>query len=1002
MNSAVRILIAFCLLILPFTLRAQYRFDYWTSDDGLPQNSVGSMAQTADGYIWLATLDGLARFDGVRFTVFNKSNSKNLPSNRLINMIADGNTLWVITEENDLTRYLENSKFQTFTEADGLPSADVFWVMKDADANVLAYTDKGIARFDGERFTVIRGGNDFEIDSFRVYYAPSGTYWEMNGNSLTALQNGKKTEYALPVRLNELVNSENFSNAYLVRMFETRSGELFITVGLHIFRLQDGVIKEMKAEETPKAEITDIAEKIEGDIWFGTIGKGACRYFQNRFECFDTKDGLPSNNVKDILLDREGSLWISTNEKGFCRLSEQIITPVSATQGLAGTNVYSVLENAEGTVWIGSFGSISKFQNGKMTNYGLADGLIYQFVQSLFEDRNGTLWVGSLEGVQYFKDGKFFDFMKPLDSKGFGFGVFDIHRDRQGVLWLATSSGLIKYEGSSFKNLTVSDGLPGNNIKAILESRSGETLWIGTQNGLAEIKNGQIRSFTDQDGLAGNHIRSLYEEENGTLWIGTYDSGLSRFVDGKFTNYKKTNGLSSDGAFQILPDDQNNFWMSSNQGIYRVSRAELEEFAEGRRQVITSTVYGKSDGMLNSEANGGGQPAGTRTKDGRLWFPTQDGVAVIDPASVKVNPLPPPVVIEKIRKDNIEQFDIPNPKSRIEMQPGEENLEIDYTGLSFIKPEQVRFRYKLEGLEDDWTEAGTRRTAFYPHLAPGEYTFRVIAANSDNVWNEEGTTLSIRVIPPFYQTWWFYAACLAIFGVMIYAIYRHRVHKLELARVMQEEFSRRLINAHETERRRIAAELHDSIGQSLAMIKNRAIFGAKDAEGAMSREQFDQITRQTTQTIGEVREISYNLRPYLLENLGLTKAIESLVDKIEEVHLLEIDAQIDDIDGIFSAEDEMSVYRVIQESLNNVVKHSETDEAVLRIEKSDGFVTIKIEDEGRGFDKNAAPKADAGKGGFGLLGIKERVRMLGGTLKIDSKIGSGTRLTIRIETTGKT
>ena len=508
--------------------------------------------------------------------------------------------------------------------------------------------------------------------------------------------------------------------------------------------------------------------------------------------------------------------------------------------------------------------------------------------------------------------------MKSLDSKSFGFSVFDIHRDRQGILWFATSNGLIGYEGSAFKKFTIADGLPGNSVKAILESRSGETLWVGTQSGLAEIKNGQIKSFTDKDGLAGNYVRSLYEDEAGTLWIGTYDSGLSRFRDGKFTNYNKANGLSSDGVFQILPDDRDNFWMSSNQGIYRVKHNELEEFAEAKRQIITSTAYGKSDGMLNSEANGGGQPAGTKTSDGRLWFPTQDGVAVINPESVEINPLPPPVVIETIRIDDTEQSKLRNPNSAIEMQTGQENLEIDYTGLSFIKPEQVRFRYKMEGLEENWTEAGTRRTAFYPHLAPGKYTFRVIAANSDNVWNEQGATLTVKVIPPFYRTLWFYAVCLTAVAVFIYLIYRRRVFHLEHARRMQEEFSRRLISAHESERRRIAAELHDSIGQSLAMIKNRAVLSAESATDENTRKQIDLIAAQTTQTIGEVREISYALRPYLLDNLGLTKAVKSLLNKITETSELNVESELDDVDNSFDGEAEMSIYRIIQESLSNI------------------------------------------------------------------------------------
>ncbi len=278
--------------------------------------------------------------------------------------------------------------------------------------------------------------------------------------------------------------------------------------------------------------------------------------------------------------------------------------------------------------------------------------------------------------------------------------------------------------------------------------------------------------------------------------------------------------------------------------------------------------------------------------------------------------------------------------------PGQANLEIDYTGLSFIKPEQIRFRYRLEGLDDDWTEAGNRRTAFFPYLAPGEYTFRVIAANSDNVWNEEGAWVKIVVKPPFYRTWFFLLACVAVASLMIYTLYRRRIFNLERARRTQEEFSRRLINAHESERRRIARELHDSIGQSLAMIKNRVVQSAENVTDEKTRQQLDLITAQTTQTIGEVREISYNLRPYLLENLGLTKAVKSLLNKIAETGQIKIQMKLDDVDDLFEPEAEMSIYRIIQENLTNILKHAEATEAQILLKKSERNLTILISDDG--------------------------------------------------------
>ncbi len=982
----------FLLLCLTIAAQAQYHFDSWTTDNGLPQNSVNSIVQTADGYLWFTTLDGLVRFDGVRFTVLNKSNAQTLPSNRLTNLIIDHeNALWIGLETGGLVRF-RNGEFQTFTIADGLPSAYVFEIVKKPDGTILAFTTDGIAQFDGTRFLTYADERSRNFRRFKLYFAPSGTHWELNAETLEADRNGKKTVFDLPANLKKDFSLiDNLS--YIVKLFEDREGTLWFWGGSdRLFKLKDRAIEEVKLGGKSVGVVQVIAQDAEGTIWLGSNRLGACRLTPHDLDCFDSKNGLTSNDVKDIFSDREGNLWIATNDKGLCRLTKQIVTPLSTAQGLVFNNIYSILESRDGAVWIGSFGAISKYQNGAITNYGAPEGLIYSFVQGLFEDRDGRLWIGGLNGVQYFENGRFYDFLPALNAKFGDFIVYAIHRDRRGILWFATTSGLIKYNGEKSERLTVSDGLPSDNVKTILETRDG-ALWLGTFGGVAEVRDGKITALTEQDGLAGNHIRTLYEDADGTLWIGTYESGLARLKNGKFTNYTRENGLFSNGVFAILPDTSGNFWMSSNQGVYRVSRQELNDFAEGRRSLITSVAFGKSDGMRSSEANGGGQPTGIRARDGRLWFPTQDGVAIFNPEIVPYNPLPPPVVIESLRIDN---QTINNFQNGIEISPAQENLEIDYTGLSFIKPEQVRFRYRLEGLDENWTEAGSRRTAFFPYLAPGEYVFRVAAANSDNVWNETGASIKISKKPPFFRTWWFYTACTIGFGGIIYALYRRRVSRLERAQLVQEEFSRRLINAHETERRRIAAELHDSIGQSLAMIKNRVILSAETVTDENIKKQLELISLQTTQTIGEVREISYALRPYLLDNLGLTKAVKSLLNKITETSQLQIQSEIDAVDNLFEGEAEMSIYRMIQESLGNILKHAEATEAQVLMTKSERNLTILISDDGRGFDINAIKSGDEGKGGFGLLGIAERVKMLGGTREIESEVGGGTTILIKI------
>lgn len=979
------------LLCLSFNSSGQYRFDSWTTDEGLPQNSVFSILQTSDGYIWLTTLDGLVRFDGIKFKVFNRSNSPGLTTNRLLYLLADDdNTLWVGTEDGGLLRF-QNGKFRAFTTADGLPSVKVNELFKDFDGNLLAAAQTGLARLDGEKFII---ENRIDGRDYGLYFAPSGVSWEISQNGLTAKRrNGQITKYELPFDLNQIAADRTFNYPSYVTMLEDRQNPevLWLTAAANLYRLENGNFTIFSKEQgMPKSLVRSITQEANGNLWLGTENDGLCRLAENRVICYTTADGLSSNHIGDLFIDREQTLWATTTERGINRITKQAITPLSKKDGLIDGNIYPLLEDSKGNYWIGAFNALSLYKNGRITNFTRQNGLLYEIVQSLFEDKSGRIWIGSVGGIEYLEDGKFVDFTKKLGLPIGGYDFWDVYQTSKGAMWFATNKGLFNYENGNVSKFSTENGLPSNDVKKILQTADGN-LWFGTLGGLARFDGHNFESFTEKNGLPGDHVRTIYEDGEHLLWIGTYDSGLSLFRDGKFTNISMENGLFSNGVFAILPDAQGNFWMSSNQGIYRVNRQQLIDFADRKISSVVSTAFGKSDGMLSIECNGGRQPAGLKTKDGKLWFPTQDGVGIVDPEAVAFNPLPPPVVIENIK---IENQPLDNFQTAIELQPGQENLEIAYTGLSFIKSEQIRFRYRLEGLDKDWTDADKRRTALYPYLPPGNYTFHVAAANSDNVWNETGATLSITVKPHFYQTRLFILACFAVALMLVYAVYRRRVSQFERARQTQEEFSRRLIDAHETERRRVAAELHDSIGQTLAMIKNRAVFNSQNTkEIEIAKKEFDQITRQSASAITEVREISYNLRPYLLERFGLTKALKSLFNKTAESIQIKFETEIDDIDRLFNKEEEMSLYRIVQESLNNILKHAEAGEVKISIKKAENSLTIKIQDNGKGF----ATSGDGNKNdGFGLLGIAERVKILGGTHTIESVLGKGTSVIIKL------
>jgi signal transduction histidine kinase len=379
-------------------------------------------------------------------------------------------------------------------------------------------------------------------------------------------------------------------------------------------------------------------------------------------------------------------------------------------------------------------------------------------------------------------------------------------------------------------------------------------------------------------------------------------------------------------------------------------------------------------------------------RDGKLWFPMLGGIAVVDPAAVPFNPAPPPVVIEECLLDR-------QPvafQSGLQIRPGAQNLEINYTGLSLIKSEQLRFRYRLEGLDHDWVEAGTRRTAYYPHLPPGSYTFEVRAANSDGIWNTEGQRLRITVLPPFYRTWWFLTLATLLVGGVVFGVYKYRVTQLERRQAAQQAFARQLIESQESERKRIAAELHDSLGQSLVLIRNWALLGTSQLDKqAPAKEELDEITTTAARALNEVREIAYNLGPYHLDRLGLAGTIEDMVNRVAQASQIEFTTELTLPSGLLTREAEMHLYRITQEALNNLVKHSAAAAARVALQHDAHEVKLIVRDNGRGFDPHTS--ANHGKrGGFGLHGIEERVQLLGGVWTMQSAPGQGTTIEVTI------
>lgn len=949
----------------------QYRIESWTTENGLPQNTVYSIVQTPDGYLWFTTLDGLVRFDGVRFTVFNKNNTQGIESNRFTRLVLDGRgNLWGGTESDFVTRYHQGT-FYTFRLGNGSESVAIYNIYLDAGQQAVIATDKGSFQWNGESFVEYPS---IASGKWRnpILWSKSGVMWYADGPKLFQVADRRTIEFRLPVA-SDIIGING--------ILEDSRGRLWLGTQLGgLFYLEKGKIEKFPLDARHK-DVTPGIEDAEGNVWVSANGAAVIAP-DDSVQTVSTEQGLSEDSLVGTFQDREGNIWAGTAHNGLNRLNRQSVEFYSEKHGLASKRISPIFQDRDGDIWIG--GELTRYSNGKFQVVPRT-GDFAKTVTAIGQDHTGRLWFGHWGGAFYLENEKFTDFTGKF---GGDVPVFAIHEDGNKTIWFGTGQGLFRYQNDEMKRLMAEDGLAGNDVKVIKESPDG-TLWIGSYGGLTRIKDGVLTAYKKNDGLASDQVRSLHEDKDSVLWIGSYDGGLTRFKDGKFVRYTTNEGLFNDGVFQILEDERGNFWMSSNRGIYRVAKQQLNDFADGKLSRIESVAYSKADGLLETECNGGQQPAGIRTNDGQLWFPTQGGVAVIKPTTLKTNPLPPPVVIEGVKIDN----ETSPLAASIDIAPGKNNLEINYTALSFIKPEFIKFRYRLEGQDENWIEAGDRRTAYYSYLPPGEYSFQVIAANSDGVWNNEGARVKVIVTPPFYRTWWFWIlAVVLVFGVA-YLLYRARMKQVEARRRRQEEFSQQLLASQEAERQRVAAELHDGLGQSLLLIKNRALLGTMSPDDREeAQEQFEEISRASSHAIEEVREIAYNLRPYHLDRLGLTQSINAMMESIDESTMIEFAYDVMPLDGVFAKDEEVVVYRIVQESINNILKHSEATEASVLIHPGAVGVTMTIEDNGRGFTPNLNNRA---KGGFGLIGLDERVRMLRGVLQIRSEPGNGTTIIIK-------
>ena len=945
---------------------SQFGHEVWLTENGLPQNTVHAIAQTADGYIWIGTEEGLARFDGVKFTVFDKQNTPAIESNYIRSLLADRQGgLWIGTAQG-LVR-MANGKFTLFTRDDGLPSETIQAVYEDRESNIWVATANGLGLLKTGGLTTFTAKERLISGSIQALLEDSsGALWIATPYGVGRLKDGKFTNYTV---------RDGLGSTSVRAIQEDKNGRIWFGSlgGLTSF---DGnrFTTYTTRDGLPNDRVISLQAERDGDLLIGTA-RGLCRFSNGRFSVFNAGEALATNTILSLLEDLEGNVWIGTESGGINLLKDTKFTTYTLRNGLSNDLVKSIYEDHEANIWIGTDGGgLNVLRNGKLLAYTTRDGVSSNVVLSLAGDNAGNLWVGTPEGLNRFNGGKF---TKYTSADGLASNdVRSLRLDRHGNLWIGTRGGLTRMKNGVFKTFTEVDGLPNDLITTLHEDSKGN-LWIGTFGGLGRLTNDEFTTFTTSDGLSSDAVISLHEDSDGTLWIGTNGGGLNRLKDGKFATYTTRNGLLDDVVYRILEDGQNNLWLSCRKGIFHVSKKELDDFASGASASIAPVAYGTADGMVTRECSGGGDPAGWRGSDGKLWFPTIKGVAMIDPERLKTNSHAPPVVIEQIRIGD-QSF---APSDRLELPAGTTRFDLDYTAPSFVAPEKVRFRYKLEGFDKDWIDSGTRRIAYYTNLRPGTYTFRVIASNNDGVWNETGATMSLYLKPYFYQTYWFYALCLLALIILAWLLFRLRL------RGVQAKF-----NAVLAERTRIAREIHDNLAQEMSGVSVQLEVLARTmppgADAAMSA--LDRARRQVRHGIAEARRYVWELRSPALENNDLPAALAETARRLTQD--TSIHAQVE-VNGTFrplAQAVEGNLLRIGQEAINNAVKHAQAQRILVNLVFDAKRVQLIIRDDGHGFNNQAT--GNGREGHFGLIGMRERAQQIGGTLSIQSSNDSGTEV----------
>jgi signal transduction histidine kinase/ligand-binding sensor domain-containing protein len=949
----------------------QYNRVVFDEAAGLPQSSVFAIAQSPDGYLWLGTGAGLARFDGVSFQVFGKANTAAIDYEQVRALLVDGEgALWIgLAGGNGLVRMLDG-RFTSFAGRTGFDKPDAIAMLRDRAGALWFGGWLGVSRWQGGRFTALTRKDGLGMGSVNALGEDDrGAVWLGTAGGVTRFADGGFR--AWPRR--------DLDVGAVTAVLPTGDGGLWIggDRGLVRWTPDAGVTRRFGASGgLPHEAVSVLFRDGDGNVWVGTAA-GLARLRDGGFETLPDAPGEPRLAVQTIFEDRERNLWVGTRAGGLLRLNEGAFTSFTGAEGLPGDRLSAVIEARDGAVWLGVDGvGLVRWHGGRARTFTPADGLCTPAIQAMLEDRDGRIWVGGSSGKtanlcrlegERFRDFGFDTGLSP------GAPVRALVQDRSGTIWIG-SGQVYRIDDDRLRPEPFPEDVPtrNRNVFAIHEDAAG-ALWVGAGSGLYRRQGTQWTRYRPADGLSGNPTFAIEEDSDGTLWFGTI-FGITRLRAGVFTGLRAEQGLFDDAVFQLLDGGDGALWLCTPRGVFRVDRRGL-----GDRGAPPPVVkrFGVSDGMKTNECQGvEGHGGAVRTRAGAMLFATIRGLASVDPRRLHQNRLPPPVVITRVLTDGRAA----DPGPRVVVAAGTRTLQVDYAALSLSAPEKVRFRYRLVPFEDRWVDAGGRRAAFYTNLRAGSYQFRVVASNNDGVWNETGATLAVTWRPALHQTVAFRTAAALALGLVAFGLYRLRLSQVKARHA-----------AVLGERTRIAREMHDTLAQGFTGVSLHLEAAVKNLDGApeRARSNLDRARVLVRMGLGEARRAVWDLRPQSLEGGDLASALSELARKMSVE--VPVRLRVTGATRSLAEAPTVALLRIAQESVTNATKHAQASEILVTLSYGSEAVALSVRDNGRGFE---AGRDFGSAGHFGLVGMRERAQRVGATLVVRTARGEGTEIVV--------